>query len=155
MMFKRGPGVWRCSAPAVMCKSWFHSCNRRGKSRCSGDELLWVVSSCLYLPHALGKSLTLAILRHAVTASQGGITGCPACWVHSPHLGLSLMQRAVLSASFLSASFLSITFVRLILSLINSCVVGGGKSRAAASSSSSAALACPLVSLAMCLLQSK
>ena len=150
MMFKRRPGVWWCSAPAVMCKSWFQSCKRHGKPYCSGDDLLRAACSCLYLPRALGKSLPLAILRHPVAASQGGITGCPARWTHSPHLGLSLRQRAVLSASFLS-----ITFGRLILSLINSHVVGGGKCRAAASSSSSAALACPLVPLAMCLLRSK
>lgn len=76
--------------------------------------------------------------------------GCPAHWVHSLHLGLPLMQRAVLSASFLS-----ITFGRFILSLINSRVVGGDKCRASASSSSSAALSCPLVPLATRLLRSK
>lgn len=103
-MFKRGPGVWRCSAPAVMCKSWFHSCNRRGKSRCSGDELLWAAGSCLYLPRALGKSLTLAILRHAVTASQGGITGCPAL------LGPQPTFRAVSDAKGCSFCFFSFRF---------------------------------------------
>lgn len=39
VMFKRGAGVWRCSAPVVMCKGWFHSGSRQGKSRCRGDEL--------------------------------------------------------------------------------------------------------------------
>jgi len=57
------------------------------------------------------------------------------------------MQRAVLSALFLG-----ITFGSLILSLIDSGVVGGDNRRAAASSSSSAALGCPLVPLALCLL---
>jgi len=130
-----------------MCKSWLHSCNRHGKSRCWGDELLWAACSCLHLPCALGKSLPLAILRHAVAASWDGIPGCPAHWVHSPRFGLSLMQRAVLSALFLG-----ITFGSLILSLIDSGVVGGDNRRAAASSSSSAALGCPLVPLALCLL---
>lgn len=33
-MFKKGLGVWTCSAPPVMCKGWFCLCNTHGKPRC-------------------------------------------------------------------------------------------------------------------------
>lgn len=120
-MFKRHPGVWRCSAPVVVCRSGFSSCNRHGTSCC----LEMSSTSCLLLPllpEESGKSLPLAMLRYTLAASPGGITVPPAHWVHSPHLGLSLMQRAALSAAFLS-----IIFGKFILLLINSHALVGHK----------------------------
>lgn len=130
VMFKRGPGVWRCSAPVVMCKSWFHSCSRQGKSRCGGHELLGLPAPAFSSLVLCGKAL--GNLETCCSCWRGGFMGCPAHWGHSPLLGLSLTQRALLSAAFLS-----VTFGRLIQSFIESPVAGGGKCRAAAGCSSS------------------
>lgn len=135
-MFKRHPGVWRCSSPVVVCKSGFSSCNMHGSSCC----LEMSSTSCLLLPLSpkeSGKSPPLAMLRQAVAASPGGITASFSHWVHSPHPGLSLAQRAALSASFLP-----IPFGRFILSLINSHTVVGHKH-----SSCPVAPGCPSVPL--------
>lgn len=134
-MFKRDPGVWRCSAAVVVCRSGFSSCNRHENSCC----LKMSSTSCLLLPlppGESGKSLSLALLGYTI-ASPGGITASPSLWVHSSHSGLSLTQRAALSASFLS-----ITLGKFILSLINSRALVEHKH-----SSCPAAPGCPSVPL--------
>lgn len=76
--FKRG--VWKHSAPAGMCKSWFYSCNRHRKSGCLG------MSSCRVPAPALSAQSS------GKKPDFGNFeTCCSCCWVHSPRLCLSLM----------------------------------------------------------------
>lgn len=85
------------------------------------DELHKLPAPAFTSPRIWEKP-ALGMLRHTVAASPGGITASPARWVHSPHSGLCLTQRAPLSASFLS-----ITFGKFILFLINNHAPVGHK----------------------------